>query len=251
MSGDHSLPFPRIIDCPSGTFEYCPVTGTLQWSDRMYRLHGYERGEVVPTVDLALSHVLPAERPHLAELFKSLQTEGGRYSNCHTIRDASGKQRRVLSVAEAVMQDSVISSVRGVVTDLTGFLAQETQAVADEAVLRSHEHRAGIEQAKGILRGHFRTDPDTAFRVLVRLSSRNNAKLNQLAEDFVAHAAQHGTRHAVETYFGSALPVHHDADESRPFPGHPTDLPRPTPTPPGAAYGLPRDPTAKMLPKAG
>jgi hypothetical protein len=202
LNSDHTLEFPQLLDCPSGALDYCFKTHTLHWSDEMYRIHGYERGEVVPTFELALSHVNPAERKRAVELWSVLQNGGGRYTNYHTITDARGKEHRVLTVAEVRTVDGVIQSARGIVTDLTGVLDHETRAVANVAVVRSHEHRAAIEQAKGMLMGWFKTDGDTAFRILTRLSSTTNYKLNQLAEGFVAHAMANGVQQTVEAFFG-------------------------------------------------
>ena len=32
-----------------GTWSFCPETGELRWSDSLYRIHGFEPGEVQPS----------------------------------------------------------------------------------------------------------------------------------------------------------------------------------------------------------
>jgi hypothetical protein len=110
----------------------------------------------------------------------------------------------------------MVGSSEGIVTDLTGVLDHETRAVANVAVVRSLEHRAAIERAKGMLMGWFKTDGDTAFRILTRLSSTTNHKLNQLAEVFVAHAMANGVQQTVGAFFGPRPePLHELQDHSQ------------------------------------
>lgn len=51
-----------FIDCPTGTIEHYLADDTYNWSDELCRIHGYERGDVVPTPELGMSHVDPADR---------------------------------------------------------------------------------------------------------------------------------------------------------------------------------------------
>jgi GAF domain-containing protein len=60
--------------------------------------------------------------------------------------------------------------------------AQDLSAGLSEAM----EHRAVIEQAKGILMGSQGCDADAAFRLLVRASQRENVKLREVARRLVA-----------------------------------------------------------------
>jgi ANTAR domain len=193
---------PLFADCRSGTFEYRAADATLQWSDSMYQIHGYERGDVVPTINLALSHVPMEERELAAGRWKKLTSQGGASTTLHSILDARAKKRQVLAVAETITSDGLVAVVRGRLVDLTDALGQATRVVTAEAVVRSHEHRACIEQAKGILMGHFRTDADTAFRILIRMSSTGNTKLHHVAETLVNRATAEGAERAVAASTG-------------------------------------------------
>jgi GAF domain-containing protein len=65
----------------------------------------------------------------------------------------------------------------------TTTLAQHMQAAM--------EHRAVIEQAKGIIMGERRCTADEAFRILSKASQKSNRKLREVAEALVASAQQH------------------------------------------------------------
>ena len=43
----------------AGRFTYRPVTDTWTWSDGIFRIHGFEPGEVVPTTALVMAHIHP------------------------------------------------------------------------------------------------------------------------------------------------------------------------------------------------
>ncbi|WP_243637004.1 GAF and ANTAR domain-containing protein [Rhodococcus sp. Eu-32] len=82
-------------------------------------------------------------------------------------------------------------------TSLTGALARALGDYARFDRLRTEvaqlrfalEHRAPIEQAKGILMATHRIDADTAFIRLAEMSQHTNRKLRDVAAEFVAAAA--------------------------------------------------------------
>jgi hypothetical protein len=45
-----------------GSYQCAAGDGTCQWSDGIYAIHGFHRGEVVPTTTLLLSHAHAADR---------------------------------------------------------------------------------------------------------------------------------------------------------------------------------------------
>ncbi|MEU7908847.1 GAF and ANTAR domain-containing protein [Actinoplanes sp. NPDC049118] len=60
-----------------------------------------------------------------------------------------------------------------------------------EHLRRAMEHRAVIEQAKGIIMGERRCTADEAFAILTRISQDSNRKLRDVASALVAKAAGH------------------------------------------------------------
>jgi hypothetical protein len=63
--------------CVAGTFHAELDGGKLEWSDGMFELHGYERGDVVPTVELLYSHKHPEDRPRCEEIVAQACRTGG------------------------------------------------------------------------------------------------------------------------------------------------------------------------------
>jgi hypothetical protein len=165
------------------------VNGTSAWSDGLYRLHGYERGEVVPTIELILAHKHPDDRAHAEEILAKVSRHGGHFSSYHRIIDARGRLHQVLSSGEGVLDGSGnVTALGGMTVDLTATLQRETELAAREAVERATSTRSVIDQARGLVMGRLRINSEEAFELLVRLSNRTNMKLAVVAADLVALA---------------------------------------------------------------
>ena len=175
--------------CPAGTYHVDLVNGTAAWSDGLYHLHGYERGEVVPTIELILAHKHPDDRPRAQEIIGEICRHGGHFSIYHRIIDAHGRLHQVLTSGEGTVDArGTVTAIDGMMVDLTATLQRETEAAAREAVQRATSTRSVIDQARGLVMGRLRVGSDEAFRLLVRLSSRTNMKLAVVAADLVAIA---------------------------------------------------------------
>ena len=46
-----------------GRYSCRPHTDEWRWSDAMFRIHGFEPGEVVPTTELVMRHIHPEDVP--------------------------------------------------------------------------------------------------------------------------------------------------------------------------------------------
>jgi AmiR/NasT family two-component response regulator len=64
----------------------------------------------------------------------------------------------------------------------------DTQATLAQHMQAAMEHRAVIEQAKGIIMAERRCTPDEAFQILTKLSQDTNRKLRDVATALVANA---------------------------------------------------------------
>lgn len=176
-------------DCPAGSYHIDLVHGTAAWSDGLYHLHGYERGEVVPTMELILAHKHPDDRPRAQEIVDEVILHGGHFSIYHRIIDAHGRLHQVLTSGEGFVDASGrVTAIDGMMVDLTATLQRETEGAAREAVERATSTRSVIDQARGLVMGRLRVGSDEAFRLLIRLSSRTNMKLAVVAADLVALA---------------------------------------------------------------
>lgn len=171
--------------CLAGTFHLDLATGKLQWSEGMFQLHGYQRGEVVPTLELLYSHKHPEDRPRCEEIVAQVVQTGGYFCMYHRVIDAQGRTRRVLTSGDGIVVDGKVAALEGAMIDLTSTLQRETEQTARDAVKGATSTRAVIDQARGILMGQLRMGSEDAFQMLVSTSSHRNVKLVVVAAELV------------------------------------------------------------------
>lgn len=172
-------------DCAAGTFRYEAATGRLDWSDELYALHGYSRGEIVPTLELLFSHKHPDDRDRCQDIFAAASASGGYFCSYHRLIDARLREHRVLTAGEALMEAGTLRVVDGFIIDLTSTLHWETERASREAVEGAVGTRSTIEQAKGVLMGALRIGSDAAFQLLATYSQHTNIKVASTAADLV------------------------------------------------------------------
>lgn len=172
---------------PFGPFRYDVTSRSWRWSDPLFGIFGFQPGEVVPTTELLLAHKHPEDAAVARAAIETALTSGRPFSLWHRIIDTRGRVRRVVSVGDAVRDgDGRLVEVHGYLVDVTEQLRVETGREVDEAVRRSAESRATIEQAKGALMAVGGISADQAFELLRRGSQHHNVKLRCLAGDLVA-----------------------------------------------------------------
>jgi hypothetical protein len=172
-------------DCVAGTFRYDAESLVLHWSDEIYALHGYCRGEIVPTIELLYSHKHPEDRERCRDVFAAACVSGGFFCSYHRLIDSRLREHRVLTAGEAVVEAGVLRAVDGFIIDLTSTLRWETERASREAVEGAIGTRSTIEQAKGILMGILRIGSDAAFDLLSTHSQHTNIKVSSTAADLV------------------------------------------------------------------
>lgn len=172
--------------CLAGSFRAEFPAQAVTWSDEMYQMHGYQRGEVVPTLDLLYSHKHPDDRQRCQDVVAKVLQAGGFFCMYHRIIDAQGNTRHVLTSGEAI-QDSggTVTALEGVMVDLSSTLRRETEQIARDAVVAATATRSVIDQARGILMGRLLVGSEKAFRILVSHSSRRNIKVAAVAAEVV------------------------------------------------------------------
>lgn len=72
----------------------------LRWSDEVYRLFGYQPGEVPVSHALFFEHVHPDDRERVRAVARAARQGGGRYEVEHRIRRRDGTERVVVEQAE-------------------------------------------------------------------------------------------------------------------------------------------------------
>ncbi|KRE76639.1 PAS and ANTAR domain-containing protein [Arthrobacter sp. Soil761] len=193
----YGFPLPEGEVCPTGSFRLSLGTGRSEWSEGLYRIHGYTRGEVVPTTELVLAHKHPDDRDAACQFIQTLARDGGQGSNFHRIIDGKGREHRVLTVAEADRDGTgKVAAIHGLTIDLTRAMAIESGQAAAAALANAYATRGLIEQAKGMIMGYFNVGAVEAFDRLAGHSQHANIKVSALAAQLVA-AADQGHLHDV------------------------------------------------------
>jgi hypothetical protein len=182
-----------FIDCPTGTVEHYFGSPTFTWSDELYRIHGYARGDVVPTLDLGLSHIEPQDRDAAKAFWEELTTTGGPLSVYLSLLDAAGRARKVLVSGDLIRDDGKPVGVWALVVDLSRSIHDDTHRIANEAVAASALSRAVIEQAKGILMGRAGLSATEAFERISQRSQTTNRKVVVVSQEIIDRA-HHLTR---------------------------------------------------------
>lgn len=169
-------------DCLAGTFRYDVVSGEMQWSDEIYVIHGYQRGDVVPTIGVVMSHKHPDDRKRCREIFEDVCRVGGFFASYHRLVDSRRRERRVLTAGEGVADiDGKLLFIDGFILDLTKTVQLETDRSARDAIAGAIGARGAIEQAKGVLMGILHIGSDAAFERLCAYSQRHNIKIADVA----------------------------------------------------------------------
>ncbi|WP_223979006.1 PAS and ANTAR domain-containing protein [Arthrobacter sp. NicSoilB8] len=173
-------------DVLAGTFRFDVTSGELQWSEETYQIHGYRRGEVVPTMGLLMSHIHADDRKRCRENFEDACRAGGFFASYHRLFDARRRERRVLTAGEGVPDaGGKPLFIDGFILDLTRTVQLETDRSAREAIAGAIGTRGLIEQAKGILMGILHIGSDAAFERLSVYSQHHNLKLAHTASAIV------------------------------------------------------------------
>jgi hypothetical protein len=148
----------------------------------MFQMHGFAPGEVVPTTDLLRSHKHPDDRAYAVDSLMGALRDGLPFCCRHRIVDNQQKTRTVVTIGQGVTGgDGDVIELRGFFIDVTRSLQRDLSEQTREAVERSAESRAAIEQAKGALMAIYSIDEDEAFAVLTWHSQHSNTKLREVA----------------------------------------------------------------------
>src|SRR5690349_21293517 len=89
--------FSASHDAVVGRYTYRPTTDEWTWSDSMYRIHGFEPGQVVPSTELVMSHIHPADRGAAWQSRDAVLERQEPFSFLHRIVTASNRERVVIA----------------------------------------------------------------------------------------------------------------------------------------------------------
>ncbi|KUI12525.1 transcription antitermination regulator [Mycobacterium lehmannii] len=166
-----------------GSFRYFRAEDRWEWSDAVARMHGYPPGTVAPSTSLVLSHKHPDDAASVALLIETVTGLGRPFSSRHRIIDTQGQVHPVLVIGERMRDvNNEVVGTQGLYVDLSN--VDETGTV-DAAIADFTEHRAVIEQAKGVVMMTYGITAERAFDILVWRSQETNTKLRTLASQIV------------------------------------------------------------------
>lgn len=154
-----------------------------EWSPEVEQMHGYAVGTAQPTTEMVLSHKHADDLERVAATLAQIRLSRKPFSTRHRITTVAGDTREVVVIGEALLDDG------GVVAGTQGFYIDVTPSREDlisGAVAEIADHRAVIEQAKGVLCVLYRIDEDAAFGLLRWRSQQTNVKLRALAQQLMA-----------------------------------------------------------------
>lgn len=143
----------------------------LHWSDEVFRIFGYEPGQVQVSNDLFLNSAHPDDRARIRRMLQEAVATGNPYRCEHRIVRPDGEQRIVLEMGE-VSTDAAGASMRvlGTVQDITDLRRAQAALQHREAELSAIYEHAPIIMC--LL--------DRDLRVL---------RLNRVGREFIGHAA--------------------------------------------------------------
>jgi PAS domain-containing protein len=121
-----------------GSWEWDVAKQTMFWTEETYRLHDFGPGEPVPGIlepgARCLECYLPEDRPVILAAFQRCIEEGQPYDLEFRFHTAKGRQLRIRTLAEPVLENRKVVRVVGVVMDITDHQPQDrTRQGAEES----------------------------------------------------------------------------------------------------------------------
>jgi PAS domain S-box-containing protein len=166
-----------------GSFRYVRAGDRWEWSDAVAQMHGYAPGQVQPTTALVLSHKHPDDAANVGRLVAAMTGEGRPFSSRHRIVDTRGRIHPVIVIGERLCDgDGKVIGSQGLYVDLSDV---DGSGTVEAAIADFTEHRALIEQAKGVLMLTYGISAERAFDILVWRSQETNTKLRKLASQLI------------------------------------------------------------------
>ena len=161
----------------AGWFRYFFDDDRWKSSPQVQRMHGYLTGGVTPTTEIVLAHKHPDDYRQIADTLALIRQTRQAFSSRHRIVDVAGHVHHVVVVGNQLLDDrNVVVGTHGFYIDVTP-TEQARQDQISAGVERVSEHRAVIEQAKGMLMMIYQIGADAAFDLLKWRSQETNAKL--------------------------------------------------------------------------
>ncbi|SPM28369.1 PAS and ANTAR domain-containing protein [Mycobacterium terramassiliense] len=193
-----------------GWFRFYFADQRWEWSEEVQRIHGYEPGAVTPTTDLVLAHKHPDDRGQVAATIEQILNTRQAFSTRHRIIDTGGTVRHIVVVGDQLFDEhGDVIGTHGFYIDVSPLAERAQEEAVTARLAEISEHRAGIEQAKGMLMLVYDIDEHAAFNLLKWLSQEANVKLRVLAERIAEDFRGAGVALNLQTEFDHLLLTAH------------------------------------------
>jgi len=178
------------IEHTAGAFTYMVATATWWWSDDVYRMHGFEPGEVVPTTAMILAHKHPEDHDRAVGSVTHAARQGGAFASVHRIVDANGRGRVLAAVGEVCLSaDGLqVAEITGHFADVPASIRRLGAIEASRQIGVTDRRRAAVEQAKGVVAARTGLAPDAALALLEKASAQIGTQLHDVASWVVTAA---------------------------------------------------------------
>lgn len=165
-----------------GRWTYDVASDSWQWSDTLFLVLGFEPRQIVPSAAVLAAHLRPDDADRGFDAVETAFRTGEPFSFYSRMVDAHGTHRTVLLAGHGEPgDDGSVPQVHGYLVDLTDAAREASRADVEEALAGALDHRAVIEQAKGVLIAQRHVDAEQAFEILREASQRYNRKLRDIA----------------------------------------------------------------------
>ncbi|WP_158611777.1 diguanylate cyclase domain-containing protein [Guyparkeria sp. SCN-R1] len=133
-----------------GNWEFRLPSGQVQWSDEIYRIFGYEPGEITPSYERFLEAVHPADRERVRAAIEGALTSGIPYNVEHRIYRKNGRVRYIQSRGQAEPKTSPCR-LYGTVQDLTARRKAEEERRQAAAIIESTHEGIMVTDENGLI----------------------------------------------------------------------------------------------------
>ncbi|MEO5708783.1 MAG: ANTAR domain-containing protein [Nocardioidaceae bacterium] len=176
-----------------GRYTVDVATERWWWSDTFFGILGFRPGEVMPSLAGLAAHLRPDAMDRGVEAMEHVFATGAPFTLHSRMVDQRGRTRTVLLAGHGEGTDgAAVTAVGGYLIDLTDAQREAGRSDVREALAGALDHRAVIEQAKGVLMVAHGVHADEAFELLRAYSQDSNIKVRDLAERLVELVARDG-----------------------------------------------------------
>jgi hypothetical protein len=193
-----------------GRWMYNVRADSWQWSDTFFAVLGFEPGQVRPSAAVLAAHLRPDDADRGFDAVERAFRTGEPFSFYSRMVDAHGTRRTVLLAGHGE-PDGAVHRVHGYLVDLTDAAREASRTDVEEALAGALDHRAVIEQAKGVLMLAHGVEADEAFGLLRAYSQDNNVKVRDVCDRLVQLVTKDGR--ADEGFLRQVLQIFDEIDD--------------------------------------